>query len=98
MQNPIIQILMLFVGAYTALNILGKVSPLDKIATLLCGVVAVIIWLANYNRSLLYSLSLKPGLGAVINAVCKLAKEQPPVDPSMDAGGQASGASSGGSG
>jgi hypothetical protein len=94
MQNPIIQILMLFVGAYTALNVLGKVHPLDTIATILCGLVAVIIWLANYNRSLLYSLSLKPGLGAVINGVCKLAKEQPPVDPSMDASGQASGASS----
>lgn len=94
MQNPIIQILMLFVGAYTALNVLGKVSPLDKIVTLACGLFAVIIWLANYNRTLLYSLSLKPGLGAVINAACKLAKEQPPVDPSMDATGQDSAAPS----
>ncbi|SPE38517.1 hypothetical protein SBA6_90005 [Candidatus Sulfopaludibacter sp. SbA6] len=89
MQNPIIQVLMLFVGAYTALNVLGKVPPLDKIATLLCGLIAVIIWMANYNRSLLYSLAQKPGLGAVINAVCKLCKEQPPVDPSMDATGPA---------
>jgi hypothetical protein len=95
MQNPIIQILMLFVGAYTALKVLGKVSPLDKIATLLCGLFAVIIWLANYNRGLLYSLAQKPGLGAVIHAACKLAKEQPPVDPSMDVGGAASGAPSG---
>lgn len=90
MQNPIIRILMLFVAAYTALNMLGKVSPLDKIVTILCGMFAVIVWLANYNRGLLYSLSLKPGVGAVINAVCKLAKEQPPVDPSMDAPGTGS--------
>lgn len=93
MQNPIIKILMLFVGAYTALHILSNVSPLDKIFTVLAGLIAAIIWMANYNRGTLYSLSLKPGLGAVINGVCKLAKEQPPVDPSMDAGGQTSGGS-----
>ncbi|SPF31831.1 hypothetical protein SBA4_1030005 [Candidatus Sulfopaludibacter sp. SbA4] len=89
MNNPIVQVLMLFVGAYTALNVLGKVPPLDKIATILCGLIAAIIWMANYNRSLLYSLAQKPVLGPVINAVCKLCKEQPPVDPSMDAAGSA---------
>jgi hypothetical protein len=88
MQNPIIRILMLFVGAYTALNILSKADPLDKIFTIAAGLFSAIIWMANYNRGALYNLSLKPGLGPVINAVCKLAKEQPPVDPSMDAAGQ----------
>ena len=86
MQNPIIQVLMLFVGAYTALHVLGKVSPLDKIVTFAAGLIAIVIWLARYNRALLYSLSLKPGIGPVIFGICKLAKEQPPVDPSLDAG------------
>ena len=84
MHNPIVQILMLFVGAYTALNVLGKVSPLDKIATVLSGIIALVIWMARYNRSMLYSLSLKPGIGPVIFGICKLTKEQPPVDPSLD--------------
>ena len=88
MQNPIIRILMLFVGAYTVLSVLAKVSPLDKIVVLLAGLFAAIIWLARYNRTLLYSLSLKPGIGPVIHAACKLAQEQPPVDPSLDSPNQ----------
>src|SRR5579863_10397819 len=95
MQNPIIQILMLFVGAYSALHVLQNVEPLDKIFTVLAGLIAAIIWMANYNRALLYSLSQKPGLGAVINGVCKVAHEQAPVDPSMDNAGQGGGSSPG---
>lgn len=92
MQNPIVQTLMWFVGAYFILNMLHQgVSPADKIVTVLCGLFASIIWMARYNRGLLYSLSLKPGLGPVIAAICKLAKEQPPVDPSMDNVGPADG-------
>lgn len=86
MQNPIIRVLMLFAAAYTALYTLHKLSPADTIVTIVCGLIAAIVWMANYNRGTLYSLAQKPGLGTVINAVCKLAKEQPPVDPSIDAG------------
>ena len=88
MQNPIVRILMLFVAAYSALHILQNAEPLDKIFTVAAGLFAAIIWMANYNRGLLYSLAQKPGAGPVIHAVCKLAKEQPPVDPSMDYSGQ----------
>ena len=80
-----VQFLMLFVGAYVALNAMAKLSPLDKIATVCAGIFALVIWLARYNRALLYSLSLKPGIGPAIGFICKIAKEQPPVDPSMDA-------------
>ncbi len=95
MQNPIIQILMLFVGAYTALHVLQNVDPLDKIFTVLAGLIAAILWMANYNRGLLYSLAQKPGLGPVINGICKVAHEQPPVDPSMDNASQSTASSSG---
>jgi hypothetical protein len=94
MQNPIIRILMLFVGAYTALHLLENAPPLDLIFTVLAGLFALIIWMTNYNPGILYNLAQKPGLGAVINAACKLAHEQPPVDPS----GQSAGAPSVGPG
>jgi hypothetical protein len=84
-DNPIIQTLMLFVGAYVAMNVLHKMSPADKIVTLFAGFLAAVIWMAHYNRSLLYSLSLKPVLGPVIVALCKMAKEQPPSEPAVEA-------------
>jgi hypothetical protein len=49
--------------------------------------------MAHYERRLLYSLSLKPGLGPVIVALCKMVNEQPPADPATEAAasGNASG-------
>jgi hypothetical protein len=83
-QNPLIQTLGMFVGAYVAMNTLAKLSPLHIIVTVLAGILALIIWMARYNRTTLYALAQKPGLGPVIHAVCKVAHEQPPVDPSLD--------------
>ena len=40
MDNPIIRILMLFVGAYAGMEALAKLSPLDKIVTVLAGAFA----------------------------------------------------------
>jgi len=75
---------MLFVGAYSGLTVLAKLGPFDKIVTVLAGMFAAVIWMAHYNRALLYSLSLKPVLGSVINGMCKIAKEQPPVDATSE--------------
>ena len=47
---------MLFVGAYAGMEALAKLSPLDKIVTVLAGAFAAVIWMAHYNRGLLYSL------------------------------------------
>ena len=65
MGNPVIQTLMLFVGAYTILEVLGKLAPLNHIVTILSGAFAAIIWMAHHNRGLLYSLAQKPVLGPV---------------------------------
>jgi hypothetical protein len=85
MDNPVIQTMMLFAGAYIGLNILHEVTPADKVVTLLAGLVAAVIWMAHYERALLYSLSLKPGLGPVIVGLCKMVGEQPPADPATQA-------------
>ena len=85
MDNPVIQTLMLFAGAYIGLNILHEVTPADKIVTALAGLVVAVIWMAHYERPLLYSLSLKPGIGPVIVALCKMVNEQPPSDPATEA-------------
>src|SRR5580704_14992371 len=98
MQNPIIRILLLFVGAYSALHLLENAPPLDTIFTVLAGLFALIIWMANYNPGILYNLAQKPGLGAVINAACKLAHEQPPVDPTVQNAGPPSGSLAPGNG
>ncbi|HLK65502.1 MAG TPA: hypothetical protein VKU19_18825 [Bryobacteraceae bacterium] len=88
-QNPLIRLLILVAGAYGALRVLQGAPLLAEIITIAAGLFAAIIWMANYHRAQLYSLSQNQTMGSVINAVCKMAKEQPPVDPSLDTAGQA---------
>src|ERR1051326_7229706 len=81
MHTPIIKVLMLIAGVYLVLSKLQNAGPLVEVLTVLAGLCAAIIWMANYNKGTLYDLSLKPGLGPVIDAICKFAKEQPPTGP-----------------
>lgn len=94
MDNPIIQTLMMVLGAYTGLTILGNLSPiLQLLVTAFAGFLAAVVWMAHYNRPLLYSLAQKPVLGSLISGTCKLAKEQVPLDAASEgtAGGDGTG-------
>jgi hypothetical protein len=84
LQNPIVQTLAWFVGAYSAMRFLQKLAPADVVVTVLCGLYAATIWMLRYNRGFLYSLYTKPAGKMWIDFVCKTAKEQAPVDASLD--------------
>jgi hypothetical protein len=83
LQNPLIQAVFLFLGSYTLMSVLSKYSPADKVATLAAGVVALVIWMLRYNRPQLYTVYQNPLAKPVIDLVCKLTKDQPPVDASV---------------
>jgi hypothetical protein len=84
LQNPIAQTLGLFVGAYMLLTFAQKLHPADTVITVAAGLFVVILWMLRFNRSQLYMFYRNPVAGPVIDLVCKVSKEQPPVDASVD--------------
>lgn len=84
LHNPIVQTIMLFISAYSALTFLERFPPLDSLLTIFCGLFAATIWMLRHNRTKLYSLYDNSIAKAWIDFVAKAAKEQAPVDPSLD--------------
>lgn len=84
-QNPLVQTVLLFFGAYSVMTILKRRDPFGTVLTVLAGVVAVLIWLLRYNRATAHSLYQNPVFKPVIDLVCQMTHEQPPVDASAAA-------------
>lgn len=78
--NPIVQTVMLFLGAYTVSTMLKRYDPLGLIITLFAGVTAVTIWMCRYERAQLAQAYRHAALKPLIDLVCTIAQEQPPVD------------------
>src|SRR5215472_10691164 len=76
-QNPLVQTILLLIGAYSALTMTAKYSPADKILLALALVFCIVIWMSRYSRGKLQELHRQPGLGSVIDLVCQIAKEPP---------------------
>lgn len=85
LQNPLIQTIMLFIGSYTVMSVLKKHEPFGTVVTVIAGLFTVIIWMLRYNRQQLSALYTNPAAKPVIDIVCKMTKEQPPVDGSLSA-------------
>jgi hypothetical protein len=79
-QNPLVQTVLLFLGSYSIMTILKKRDPFGTVLTVIAGVVALIIWMLRYNRATLHNLYQNPVFKPVIDLVCQLTKEQPPID------------------
>ena len=80
MQNPLVQTVLLIFGSYTAMSLVKKHPPFGGILTAVAGVMAVTIWMLRFNRQQAAALYRNPMLKPVIDLVCALCKETPPVD------------------
>jgi hypothetical protein len=76
-MNPLIQLVLMLLGAYTALTFAAKYSPADKILLALAAIFVIVIWLSRYSRDRLNRLHSQPGLGSLIDLVLQISKEQP---------------------
>lgn len=85
LSNPIVQTVLLFFGAYSLMTVLHRKEPFGLILTALAGAVVVVIWMLRYNRAAAHSAYQNPLIKPVIDLVCSLTKEQPPVDAVDDA-------------
>ena len=84
LQNPIVQTVLLFFGAYSILTILHRREPFATILVVLAGVVVVVLWMLRYNRAALHGAYQNPVCKPVIDLVCSMVKEQPPIDAVED--------------
>lgn len=85
LQNPIVQTVLLFFGAYSILTILHRREPFGAILVLLAAIVVVVLWMLRYNRPALHGAYQNPVFKPFIDLVCSMVKEQPPVDAVDDA-------------
>src|SRR3954454_15657489 len=76
-QNPLVQTILMLLGAYTALHMAEKYSPADKILLALAAVFVVVLWLSRYSRDKLAGMHRTPGLGSLIDLVLQLSGEPP---------------------
>lgn len=81
LQNPIIQVLSLFVGAYYGLTFLARFwAPLGPIITVASGLLAATIWILEYERRLAADLyRTNPVARPIIDLVCKATQRQVPL-------------------
>ena len=85
LNNPIIRILLLFLGCLFFLSFLERLwAPLPLIAVVFAGVTAVTLWMLAYERARLVTIYANPFARPVVDLVCQLCKEQPPVDGSPE--------------
>src|SRR5215471_1720323 len=76
-QNPLIQLVLMLLGAYTALHMAEKYQPADKILLGLAVVFVVVIWLSRYSRDKLAGMHRTPGVGSLIDLVLQVSGEPP---------------------
>jgi hypothetical protein len=81
-QNPLVQTILLFFGAFSVMTILKKRDPFGTVLTVLAGLFAVIIWMLHYNRRALHNYYQNPVFKPVIDLICQMTGEKPPVDGS----------------
>src|ERR1700731_3157167 len=82
LQNPLVQTILLFFGAFSVMTILKKRDPFGTVLTVLAGLFAVIIWMLHYNRRALHNYYQNPVFKPVIDLICQMTGEKPPVDGS----------------
>ncbi len=73
---------MLLLGSFTFMTMAKKFGPVGKVITIAAGVAAIIMWMLKFNRATLHGIYQNPIAKPVIDLVCKLTKDQPPVDAS----------------
>ncbi|MEA2624839.1 MAG: hypothetical protein QOD06_884 [Candidatus Binatota bacterium] len=81
LQNPIVQIAMMFVGAYYALNVLSRVwPPLGPTVTVVSGALAAVLWVLEYERRLAADLyRTNPIARPLLDLVCRATGRQLPI-------------------
>jgi hypothetical protein len=80
-QHPLVRLALLVVGAWFVVTLLLKVSWwLVLLVVVLAGVMAVIQWMLRYDRVRLARLYKQPSCKPVIDLVCRLTREQPPME------------------
>ena len=77
---------MLLLGSFAFMTMAKKYGPAGKVVTLAAGVCMVIMWMLKFNRATLHGIYQNPLAKPVIDLVCKLTKDQPPVDASGGGG------------
>lgn len=80
-QNPIVQVVMLFVGAYYALSTLERIwPPLGPLVTAVAAALAGAIWLLDKRSDLATRLYHSNSIvRSFLDLVCTMTKRQPPV-------------------
>lgn len=76
-QNPLVQTVLMLLGAYTALHMAEKYPPADKILLALAAVFVIVLWLSRYSRDKLSGAHRAPGLGSLIDLVLQVSGEPP---------------------
>ena len=77
LQNPLVQTILMLLGAYSALHMAAKYSPADTILLVLAVVFVVVLWLSRYSRDKLTGYHRTPGLGSLIDLVLQVSGEPP---------------------
>ena len=77
LQNPLVQTILMLLGAYTALHTAEKYSPADTILLVLAAVFVIVLWLSRYSRDKLAGLHRTPGIGSLIDLVLQVSREPP---------------------
>ena len=77
LQNPLVQTILMLLGAYTALHMAEKYSPADKILLGLAVVFVIVLWLSRYSRDKLAGMHRTPGLGSLVDLILQVSGEPP---------------------
>lgn len=87
MQNPLVQLVFFVVALWTVFTLLLK-TPFGKwlllLVVIFAALGAAVIYLIRYRQALARKLYQKPGCKHFIDLICKITKEQPPVDAKME--------------
>lgn len=79
-QNPVLQTILLFLGAFCGLNFLASIHPiLWLIAVVGAGLIALVLWQRTYDAARLARWCAQPIVDRVATTVCRWAGLQPPT-------------------
>ncbi|MCC7399434.1 MAG: hypothetical protein IT455_20385 [Planctomycetes bacterium] len=79
-QNPILRTILLFLGAFCALNFLAQIHPLLwLLAVIGSGLITLVLWLRTYDAGRLARWCAQPIVDRVAATICRWAGLQPPT-------------------
>ena len=81
MDHPLVQALLILLGAFFGLSFLAQLSALlPAVAMLIASTIIGVAWTLNYERARLHDFYTRNAWARpVIGGVCKLLNEQPPI-------------------